>query len=326
MRSRALLSVSVVLAAGAFLVPSVTHAAIPFFGHIIPDAHNTCAAGWGMLIIVINNIIQFAITIAIVFIAPIMIAWAGFLFVVSPTNPSHRSQAKSILWNTVIGIVIALVGWLLVDAIMVTLTGQGLDVWTNLVGTNNVQPCLNIPTTLQQTTGGGTITGMSLLGQFTSGGTCTPLSSGPCSVQSLSNTCFNPNQLNAAKVCSRESTGNTFKLSSTDKLADGNSYSVGLFQINLTNSYTIPVDGQSCSNAFTQPCQNSGGHHNVSPTGACSSTIKSGSCGSVSCMQLYTDCVQSAKNPSNNISVACQLSSNGTNWSRWRNTAQACGI
>ncbi|MEK7125930.1 MAG: hypothetical protein AAB835_00375, partial [Patescibacteria group bacterium] len=71
------------------LSPTVAQAAaIPFFGPIIPQEGNqaVCAAGWGMLITVINNIIAFSITIAIVFVAPLMIAYAGFLFVVNPVN------------------------------------------------------------------------------------------------------------------------------------------------------------------------------------------------------------------------------------------------
>src|SRR5665811_701814 len=39
---------------GLFALPVVTHAAIPFFGPIIPEAYNQCAAGWGMLITVVN--------------------------------------------------------------------------------------------------------------------------------------------------------------------------------------------------------------------------------------------------------------------------------
>lgn len=74
-----------------------------------------------MLITVINNLISFLITIAIVFVAPLMIAYAGFLFVVNPVNAGGISQAKTILTNTIIGIVIALAGYLIVGALMAVL-------------------------------------------------------------------------------------------------------------------------------------------------------------------------------------------------------------
>ncbi len=90
--------------------------------------------------IVINNIISLLLTLAIVFVAPLMIAWAGFLFVVNPVNAGGKEQAKKILTNTIVGIVIALAGWLIVDAIMAVLYkpnasngGTTLTVWYNLV-------------------------------------------------------------------------------------------------------------------------------------------------------------------------------------------------
>lgn len=144
MRSRALFSscfVSVVL----LVLPLAAHAAIPFFGPIIPPQSVTgvlgsdvCAAGWGMLIIVINNIISFSITIAIVFVAPIMIAWAGFLYVVNPYDPSGISKAKGILWNTVIGIVVALAGWMIVDAVMAVFYNPAapLKAWSDIINWN----------------------------------------------------------------------------------------------------------------------------------------------------------------------------------------------
>lgn len=123
MRSRVPLF-ALLLVAGLFVLPAVTQAAaIPFFGPIIPQEGNqaVCAAGWGMLITVINNIIAFSITIAIVFIAPLMVAYAGFLFVVNPVNSEGIKKAKGVLLNTIVGIVIALAGWMIVAAIMATL-------------------------------------------------------------------------------------------------------------------------------------------------------------------------------------------------------------
>ena len=75
------------LVAGSLALPLAAQAGgIPFFGPIIPNEQitvngvltnqNVCAAGWGLLITVINNVISLLITLAIVFVAPLMIAWS----------------------------------------------------------------------------------------------------------------------------------------------------------------------------------------------------------------------------------------------------------
>lgn len=139
MRLRTLLP-ALALSAVVLILPYTAFAqTIPFFGPIIPsgsDSINRCALGWPALITVINNIIMFSITMAIVFVAPLMIAWSGFLFVVNPVNASGREQAKSILLHTIVGIVIALAGWMIVDAIMAVLTPNGKpfgENWSSLI-------------------------------------------------------------------------------------------------------------------------------------------------------------------------------------------------
>ena len=150
MRSRISLFIFV-LAVISLAMPLAAQAGIPFFGPIIPQEANqaVCPASWGMVLTVINNVISFAITIAIVFVAPLMIGYAGFLMVVNPTSAGDVQKAKTILWNTVIGIVIALAGWIIVAAIMAALYNSGarsgktnLEVWSNLIGSKGVEPCL----------------------------------------------------------------------------------------------------------------------------------------------------------------------------------------
>ncbi len=159
MRSRLpLFALLVVL--GSFALPHAAHASIPFFGPIIPTGSNTCALGWGAVILVINNIIEFAITLAITIVAPIMIAWAGFLMVIEPASSGGHTKARGILKNTVLGIVVAMAGWLIVDAVMAVLyhpdssTGW-TGTWSSLITTGGLPAC-QIQTgamqTLNQTT------------------------------------------------------------------------------------------------------------------------------------------------------------------------------
>ena len=142
-------------AVGSFALPHLAHASILYFGPIIPDnlqtaqssitgASDVCAAGYGLLIVVINHIIEILISLAIVFVAPLTIAWAGFLFVTSEGNPGKLSQAKGLILNTVVGILVALTAWMIVDALMVALTGSGNGVakWTSLITANGQDVCL----------------------------------------------------------------------------------------------------------------------------------------------------------------------------------------
>jgi len=141
----ALLLISVFLA-----LPSAVYAGgIPFFGPIIPQGTNqaVCPASWGMLIDVINNIISFVITISIVFIAPIVIAYAGFLLVTGTGNPGAVTKAKGLITQVVVGIVVMLAAWLIVDAIMAVLYKPDANTgwtttWSKLITSGGIGSCL----------------------------------------------------------------------------------------------------------------------------------------------------------------------------------------
>ena len=154
MRSRTVfLPLSFILVTLSFALPVVAQAGgIPFFGPIVPEAYNRCAAGWGLLMEVINNLISFLLTIVIVFIAPLMIAYSGFLFVLNPVNASGKEEAKKILTNTVVGIVIALAGWMIVDAVMAVLYNpkDAGSTWTNLITTGGSDFCILLKASLNQ--------------------------------------------------------------------------------------------------------------------------------------------------------------------------------
>ena len=160
MRSRVPLIV-ILLVAGSLALPLAAQAGIPFFGPIIGNSagtalENTCPLGWGYLITVINNIISLLITLAIVFVAPLMIAWAGFLFVVNPVNASGIAQAKKILTNTIVGIVLALAGYMIVAAIMVALYNPDtpipdgkLGAWSQLITSGGAPICIPLAGSLK---------------------------------------------------------------------------------------------------------------------------------------------------------------------------------
>lgn len=151
MRSRtALLSIAAALpAAIALALPLAAHATgVPFTGPIVPADAQQCAAGWGQLIQIINNLIAFALTLLLLYVLPFMIAWAGFLYVFSPANPANRTRANRILTNTAIGVGVALGAWLIVNTLLTALTTGSVATFTDSIFYNTSGDCILSPSQL----------------------------------------------------------------------------------------------------------------------------------------------------------------------------------
>lgn len=145
MRFRILLTV---VSGAALFSPLVAYAGVPFFGPIIPTAYNVCPASWGLLVTVINNIISLLLTLTLTFVAPLMIAYAGFLFVITPYDASGHSKAKAMLQHVIVGLVIAFAAWLIVDAIMAALYHPSANTswgtrWADIIRGNANDTCLS---------------------------------------------------------------------------------------------------------------------------------------------------------------------------------------
>ncbi|MHB8660700.1 MAG: pilin [Minisyncoccota bacterium] len=284
MRSRATLF-TLLFTAGLFALPLAAHAGIPFFGPIIPSppdgGTNVCPAGWGMVMIVVNNIIELAITLAIVFVAPLMIAYAGFLFVVNPVNPSGKEKAKGILLNTVVGIIIALAGWLIVDAVMAVLYDPNAagGTWSSII-TSSGDPCLaqagSLPNDqLNQvaisgiSANGGIVT---VNGKTTSQCSSTNTACSPAALQTVGFTLAQANTMSCIAVT--ENSGN----------ATGcNGNACGTFQIMLTVN---PLVGSACGGTLNCPVLCKGNNGTAVQTASCQ------------------QCVQAANNPQCNAQTA----------------------
>lgn len=94
------------------------------FAQIVPCQGPDC--DWGALITLGERILKFMVTIS-VFVAAIMFAYAGWLFFSDTGNASNVEKGKKIFGAVVLGLIIVLVAWLVVDTILETLTGRGLD-------------------------------------------------------------------------------------------------------------------------------------------------------------------------------------------------------
>jgi len=146
-------------------------------------------------------------------------------------------------------------------------------------------------------------------------GKCAPVGSGPCSVSSLSAGCMDGNAANASQICNGESGGSSVVGSKEDKTItpcpagvvgapdpSRCSFSWGLFQINIAAN---DLSGFGCPSAF----QKTGGVYKiVNPS-------------------LFAQCVREAQKESVNIAKACQMSANGSNFSKdWQNVSKSCNI
>jgi len=79
-----------------------------------------------------QNILNDGIFIA-VFLAAILFAYAGLKLLVSPANPAQQGQAKTLFLNVLIGFLIILAAWLIIDTIMrVMVSGHAGLPWNKI--------------------------------------------------------------------------------------------------------------------------------------------------------------------------------------------------
>lgn len=125
------MSKKIALTAAAFLLlfgsPSAASAAgIGVFQTgftIVPEqCQSKCPCGEAAVLQAIQNITSLVISFAIVILI-FFIVWAGFSFVLSPTSEEARSHAKKMLSYALIGMLLVLSAWLIVDFVIKTLAG-----------------------------------------------------------------------------------------------------------------------------------------------------------------------------------------------------------
>lgn len=124
----------------AFMPHQAAAATATFFGPIVPpECHcdsTQSAPDLGCVLQVIENLMNFAISIGVI-IFVLVAAYAGLLWMTSPVNPHNREMGRSILINAVIGLLITLSAWLMVDFIMKTLYNGQFGPWNAILGQGN---------------------------------------------------------------------------------------------------------------------------------------------------------------------------------------------
>lgn len=226
----------------------------------------------------LNGVYTF-ITSSIGIIAAVMIMFNGMRWVTAGGNSENISVARGGITNAIIGLIIALTSYVLLYAINPALVSTA----TPTVASINF-------------TASGTESGT---------GACSPVTSGPCTVENLMAAGFSETAATqASSICGAESGGNPNIASGVDLCEPGGeAVSFGLFQFNITaNKMTDPSTHAllDCPSAFT------GGPY----------TGSDHTC-TISNSTLYTQCVNAAKDPATNIQAAINLSSGGTHWRAW---------
>jgi hypothetical protein len=237
-----------------------------------------------------------------------IIVFGGVKYMVARGNPSGESDAKEWIKSALLGVLLLAAAYFILNIINPNLVSIGLPGLTAVNAPSQFQTPQNYTFTPQ---------------------TCAPMQSGPCAVPNLLNGCFaNKTALVMSGICRRESGGYAAKLSGTDLCVgpSGNllPVSVGLFQINITDSWNqqVTVNGKSysCSQAFDGAaihCASHGGTACLTSNGAQCKVVN---------MAIYNACVTAAQEAALNINAACQLSNDGSNLSPWRADATACGF
>ena len=83
------------------------------------------------LVTLAQNILNTAIYVA-VFLSAFLFAYAGWEYATAGGNSGKAGHAKEIFWNVLMGLVVMLVGYLIIDTIMRTLVNAQLLPWSNI--------------------------------------------------------------------------------------------------------------------------------------------------------------------------------------------------
>jgi uncharacterized membrane protein YgcG len=110
------------------------------------------------------NIIYFGISFALFITTPILFAWGGIKFMISEGNPNGISGAKKILTGAIVGLLIVLGAWLIVNTIVGFLNISNVGGFSlkscnvnSQTNTNNLTNGTSIPTTTNNLTNGTSI-------------------------------------------------------------------------------------------------------------------------------------------------------------------------
>lgn len=212
------------------------------YAQIMPLVPPPPASGHGYracdLMILANNIVKFLLMMS-VFVAALLIAIQGFHSVIG----GEGGELKSTITNIVIGILIMLTGWLVVDTILRKLTGDRIGPWNAITCVENTEMR---SASFVNTSGVQQGSQRGPAGARGSGAQCDPANPA-CSVGSLVNAGFNQTQAAIMScIAMTESSGNPDARSNQ-------STACGTFQV-IRSTWNAAATGEcanfsNCTNA-----------------------------------------------------------------------------
>jgi hypothetical protein len=258
----------------------------------------------------INNVVGFLIFFASL-AATLLIMYGGFRLVTSGGNVSEKQAAKSTIINTLIGYVIILAAFLIVDTILgVLLPGNSPALgWQQIECLYPVQP-VSIP--YQEYDADGFV-GFSNVQQGSgSVGSCQVASTGPCSESALRAAGFGSLAADAARIVGAESGCSPTAHSRTDTTTGGRTTSVGMWQIHMP-AHQVTCGGQTldCPSAFVSSGQRN--QFNVRTYEVVNES-------------LYQQCVRALEDPACNSQIAARLAQRSGDMGDWACSARRCGV
>lgn len=127
---------------GILLLPSLSYAAeSTFFGPIVPEECHSCPCGFAGILEIMRHLMNFAVTFGVVVLTTV-VAYAGLMYIMSAANPENRRQANGLITGAIIGMVLVLSSWLIIDFVMRTLysgadgTAGKFGPWNSILAEN----------------------------------------------------------------------------------------------------------------------------------------------------------------------------------------------
>ncbi len=240
----------------------------------------------------LNMMIKLIIGISAV-LAVVMIVIGGMEYMTSELISSKEAGKKKIQ-EALLGLLIALGAWALLNTINPDLLNTNVTIGQATITVTQIPVA-------QQVAG--------RLGQ--SRAQCTPVTnpSSPCTLSNLANSGF-ANTTQASSICNGESGGVANAASGSDMCRDGNSFSFGLFQVNVI-AHANAIPGGVCSGVIQT---------NGSGTQGTCLQQQNGICVRYDCtvtnQSKYQSCISYITNPANNISFARNLQA-ARGWDQW---------
>lgn len=107
------------------ILPFVASAALP--KQIVPEDCNQKGGCQSIcdIVTLAQNVLNFGIFMAVV-LSAFLFAYAGWNMITAGGNSEVYAKGKRVFGNVLIGLIIILAGWIVIDTLMKTFTGNGL--------------------------------------------------------------------------------------------------------------------------------------------------------------------------------------------------------